>query len=259
MAVSMAVSKVSLNGNTLIDISDTTATANQILIGYGAYGADGIWMDGTVSGEGGNNFLPTYEVNCANIDASNMIMTLNNLPEDIEGGNIILHTTGICDGEEADIYIIIDTYNNVATTYMFFDGSEPWITFGSTTLEEGEISIEMSNWPPQNEGVRLVPVELNKDQSIIDNNLNITIPCYISDKIELIEIASNQSIQCGLLSDSLTEIILEGTVPAGKDLQVKVNGVISSSILSYDNSKYWLNIDNSLRYSTITFTLGIEK
>lgn len=255
----MAVSKVSLNGNILIDISDTTATANQILIGYGAYGADGIWMDGTVSGEGGNNFLPTYEANCANIDASNMIMTLNNLPEDIEGGNIILHTIDIFEGEEADIYVIIDAYNSVATTYMFFEGSVPWITFGSASLEEGEISIEMGYWPPQNEGVRLVPVELIKDQQIIDNNLNITIPCYFDDKIELTEIPSNQSILRDFLSDSLTEIILEGTVPAGKDLRVEVNGILSSSILSYDNSKYWLNIDNSLRYSTITFTLGIDK
>lgn len=254
----MAVSKVSLNGNILIDISDTTATANQILIGYGAYGADGIWMDGTVSGGSGDNFLPTYEVNCVDIDTSNMIMTLNDLPEEIEGGNIILHTTGICDGEEADIYVIVDVYNNVATTYMFFDGSEPWVTFGSASLEEDEISIEMGDWPPQNEGAGLVPVELNKDQLIIDNNLNITIPCYVNDKIELIEIASNQSIQCSLLSDSLIEIILEGTVPAGKALQAKVNGV-SSTIVSYNNSKYWLNIDNSLRYSTITFTLGIEK
>lgn len=255
----MAVSKVSLNGNVLIDISDTTATANQILIGYGAYGADGAWVNGALSGGSGDNFLPTYEVNCVDIDTSNAIITLNDLPEETEGGNIILHTTGICNGEEADIYVIVDTYNNVATTYMFFDGSEPLIIFGNTTLEEGEISIEMGYWPPQNEGARLVPVELNKDQLIIDNNLNITIPCYISDKIELIEIASNQSIQCDLLSDSSTEVILEGTIPAGKVLQVKVNGVISSSILSYSNSKYWLNIDSSLTYSTITFTLGTEK
>ena len=49
----MAVSKVSLNGSTLIDISNTTATADKILTGYGAYGANGVWIDGTYSGGGG--------------------------------------------------------------------------------------------------------------------------------------------------------------------------------------------------------------
>ena len=43
----MAVAKVTLNGTTLIDISDTTAGESQILANYGAYGADGVWMDGT--------------------------------------------------------------------------------------------------------------------------------------------------------------------------------------------------------------------
>ena len=49
----MAVSKVALNGTTLIDISDTTATADKILTGFGAYGANGVWMSGTASGGAG--------------------------------------------------------------------------------------------------------------------------------------------------------------------------------------------------------------
>lgn len=53
MASNQYVNKVVFGANTLIDISDTTATADKILQGYGAYGANGAWMDGTaVAGSG---------------------------------------------------------------------------------------------------------------------------------------------------------------------------------------------------------------
>lgn len=49
------VNKVNLaDGTSIIDISDTTATADKILQGYGAYGADGAWMDGTAVAGGGS-------------------------------------------------------------------------------------------------------------------------------------------------------------------------------------------------------------
>lgn len=46
----MAVNKVNYGSRTLIDISNTTATADKIAVGYGAYGADGEWMSGTAEG-----------------------------------------------------------------------------------------------------------------------------------------------------------------------------------------------------------------
>ena len=47
------VNKVQLaDGTSLIDISDTTATADKILQGYTAYGADGSKLTGTASGGG---------------------------------------------------------------------------------------------------------------------------------------------------------------------------------------------------------------
>ena len=46
----MAVNKVIYGSNTLIDISDTTATADKILSGYTAYGADGNKITGSASG-----------------------------------------------------------------------------------------------------------------------------------------------------------------------------------------------------------------
>ena len=56
MANNPYVNKVVCGTTTLIDISDTTATADKILQGYGCYGADGAWMDGTaVAGGGGGS------------------------------------------------------------------------------------------------------------------------------------------------------------------------------------------------------------
>lgn len=43
----MAVNKVVYGGNVLIDLTSTTATADKILTGFGAYGKDGQWIDGT--------------------------------------------------------------------------------------------------------------------------------------------------------------------------------------------------------------------
>lgn len=52
MANNPYVNKVVYGGQTLIDISDTTATADKILQGYTAYGADGQKLTGTATGGG---------------------------------------------------------------------------------------------------------------------------------------------------------------------------------------------------------------
>ena len=51
MANNPYVNKVIYGGTTLIDISDTTATADKILEGYTAYGANGQKITGTASGQ----------------------------------------------------------------------------------------------------------------------------------------------------------------------------------------------------------------
>ena len=50
MANNPYVNKVIYGGQTLIDISDTTATADKILQGFTAYGADGSKLTGTATG-----------------------------------------------------------------------------------------------------------------------------------------------------------------------------------------------------------------
>lgn len=49
----MAVNKVIYGTTTLVDLTGTTATADKILQGYGAFGKDGQWMDGTATGGAG--------------------------------------------------------------------------------------------------------------------------------------------------------------------------------------------------------------
>ena len=50
----MPVNKVIYGNRTLIDISGTTANAASILKGFGCFGKDGNWIDGTASSGGGS-------------------------------------------------------------------------------------------------------------------------------------------------------------------------------------------------------------
>ena len=43
----MAISKITVNGTTNMDVTATTATADKILTGYGCVGANGVWVDGS--------------------------------------------------------------------------------------------------------------------------------------------------------------------------------------------------------------------
>ena len=52
MANNPYVNKVVFGSATLVDLTGTTATAETIMQGYGAFGADGAWMDGTATGGG---------------------------------------------------------------------------------------------------------------------------------------------------------------------------------------------------------------
>ena len=54
----MSTAKVVVNGKTIVDMTDATATASQILDGYTAYGSDGELIVGTASGGGGGG---TYQ------------------------------------------------------------------------------------------------------------------------------------------------------------------------------------------------------
>lgn len=84
MATNPYVNKVVYGADTIIDISGTTATADKILQGYGAFGADGSWMDGTaVAGGGGGGLVyemgtwtPTTDIARGEISYNNQHTTM---------------------------------------------------------------------------------------------------------------------------------------------------------------------------------------
>jgi hypothetical protein len=57
MANNPYVNKVVFGSATLVDLTGTTATADKILTGYGAFGADGAWMDGTATASSGSGVV----------------------------------------------------------------------------------------------------------------------------------------------------------------------------------------------------------
>lgn len=57
MANNPYVNKVVFGSATLVDLTGTTATADKILSGYGAFGADGAWMDGTAIASSGSGVV----------------------------------------------------------------------------------------------------------------------------------------------------------------------------------------------------------
>lgn len=65
----MAISKITVNGTTNMDVTATTATADKILAGYGCVGADGVWVDGEYAG----TTIPTFTIT---IDSSFQIASV---------------------------------------------------------------------------------------------------------------------------------------------------------------------------------------
>jgi len=56
----MAVNIVNINGEDIVNLTDATATADKILLGYTAYGSDGNKIVGIINTyDGMTNFIPT--------------------------------------------------------------------------------------------------------------------------------------------------------------------------------------------------------
>ena len=70
----MAFSKIILNGDTLMDVTDTTATADTIISPHTAYGANGVKVTGTATG----GTTPTYQSKTVNPTAGNQTITADN-------------------------------------------------------------------------------------------------------------------------------------------------------------------------------------
>ena len=78
------INKVVYGNNTLIDLTGTTATADKIMEGYGAFGRDGAWMDGNAVPEvigdvyqDENNYVVLDNENGAQIIVDSLSVTQN--------------------------------------------------------------------------------------------------------------------------------------------------------------------------------------
>ena len=102
----MAINKVVYGNTTLVDLTGTTATSDKILTGYGAYGKDGVWMNGSA-----------VDTSDANATASDIV---NSKTAYVNGskvtGSLIIQTyyTGSSDpssslGSNGDIYLKVSS------------------------------------------------------------------------------------------------------------------------------------------------------
>lgn len=100
----MAVNKVEYDGNTLMDITDTTATAGDVASGKVFYGANGVRTTGTSSGGGGS---PTdVQINGTSITSS---------------GVADISTVGTYDSSSNPIATMDDVYDGINTVSQSSD------------------------------------------------------------------------------------------------------------------------------------------
>ena len=101
-----------------VDVSDTTATADKIIQGYGAYGANGQWISGTATGGGG-----AIEIT----DVSNTTGTTAQI-ENVTATHHVIHLE-FSDSTDTDI----DVYYDDAMIGTMITSYEP-VTYSSKTV-----------------------------------------------------------------------------------------------------------------------------
>ena len=121
----MAINKVEYYGNTLVDLTDTTATADKILTGYGAYGADGEWMDGTASG-GSTGTLRSVKFNAST--STSTTSTYSDTLDVGEAGNTMSYGGGL--------FNRASSYTGTLSLYGSQNGSS-WTSIRSVTRSSG--------------------------------------------------------------------------------------------------------------------------
>lgn len=127
-----------------VDVTATTATADKILSGYGAYSANGTWMNGTATNSGGSVNLvektvtPTTSQQVVGLDALNITIN-SNQQRSSKVPYFNLHTI---DSRIADAnYIKLNgsikfaTYGNVANYYITYVFNN---AVADLTLENGQ-------------------------------------------------------------------------------------------------------------------------
>lgn len=106
----MAINKVVFGSSTLIDISDTTATAGRIEVGYSAYGANGVKVNGTLVPEVNN-----LEVGGATVEGTAAIFD--------EGGGSGVIVTDETNSSGTTCVITGDNNTHIVTDYALSEAA----------------------------------------------------------------------------------------------------------------------------------------
>ena len=252
----MANAKVSFNGVTLIDLSNTTATANTILNGFGAYGADGNWIDGVAPATGISIISATWA------DSGHVFTAIL----DNNDNNQLCQFVFEVDEEEYIAYGMIIYDENSSSYYLILQwAGESYAEIYSIEYEEssGEILITAtytSDFTLFGSSVSFSPYV---DSTITNANLQVFVSCsrsddpFVSENIELdlyedggdTRGVVNQLPEYYTMSDIKFEIV--GNIPENYDVVAKnINKIIIT------NSNHILHKEDLIENSVVKFTLS---
>ena len=171
----MGVSKVTINGDTLIDITSDTVNRNNLLVGYTAHGADGQIIQGSYQAE---SFLTQTKTITPSENVQSVIpdsgynglstVTVNGIPNTYIGSNIPIRNNNDLNTSGATVSVPEGYYNNTSTIAVSTTTqADINITFNSQT---GNIAAEVN----QQQGYVLAGTKTNTCQLTTQSGSTIT-------------------------------------------------------------------------------------
>lgn len=214
MANNPYVNKVVFGSATLVDLTGTTATADKILQGYGAYGADGAWMDGTATGGGGR-----YQAKTVTPSTVQQIIRPDKIVYgiDVPVGTVNTATSGLDVSWQYESYSLVsgETYE-VEGEFTFDDGTV--VTLSGPGTASYYIQPTVSSTGPSTVSDVLL---LN---SVLYIEFTSTAPSGgVVSKAFRVYIANQQEY------DALSQVTVEAIPPSGSSNAVSGNFTTNSS------------------------------
>ena len=204
----MATAKVTINNRTIMDITDTTATAETIRQGYTAYRADGVKVTGTYTGGGGGIDLPTFTVTETNgVKTVTCDKTYAQCSTFLRNG--VIRAIGIIDGGTAEVSV---------TKFGMNSGNIIYSIAAATGKPMGDIAYASSGVITYHEPSELI----NLDECIVipDETYQVITPSGSEDGFNVVRVQPISSYYIGSdipyrYSTDLTASGATVTVPSG--------------------------------------------